>query len=316
MGSNLFRKFLLFQVFSSLTLCFICLYADDLEYLPIGGNGQIIHHDGFSLQYSEAKKQPLWVAYHLSKQEVITKAIKRTDNFRPDPSITTGSATLADYKGSGFDRGHMVSASDLDHSIDGMNDSFYLSNMSPQVPSFNRGIWKKLEEQVRSWAVRNDAVYVVTGTLFLEDKGAIGVSHVDIPSHYYKIIFDGTEPELKAIALILPNEGSKKPLQTFAVTIDHIENLSGLDFLAQLPDDLENDLEDDLKPESWSWSSASYQTIQVDGGGGEEVKGEGEYWISSSSGVRHNSSCRYYQKSKGKRGGKSEGSRACKVCGG
>ena len=121
------------------------LFASDKDFLPTGGNGQIVYHNGFSLQYSEQREQPIWIVYELIKEEVVSKAISRTDNFRPDHSIKTGSATLADYKASGYDRGHLAPAADMGHSKESMSDSFYLSNMSPQVPQFNRGIWKKLE---------------------------------------------------------------------------------------------------------------------------------------------------------------------------
>jgi endonuclease G len=145
------------------------LFGSDDEHLPQGGHGEVVAHSGYILQYDNEREQARWVAYELTKEEVLNRVVKRTDNFKEDPDVDLGSASLDDYKGSGFDRGHLAPAADLAWSSESMSDSFYLSNMSPQDPSFNRGIWKKLEEQVRTWAVNNDSVYVVSGALYLED---------------------------------------------------------------------------------------------------------------------------------------------------
>ena len=102
------------------------------------------------------------VAYELTAQEV-QGIVSRSDDFRADPEIITGSAALVDYRGSGYDRGHLAPAADMKWSEEAMSESFYMSNMSPQAPGFNRGIWKSLESRVRSWAVENGTVYVVTG---------------------------------------------------------------------------------------------------------------------------------------------------------
>jgi endonuclease G len=92
---------------------------------------------------------------------------KRKDNFRSDPKVKTGSAALSDYKGSGYDRGHLAPAADFKWSATAMSESFYMSNMSPQVPGFNRGIWKNIESTVRNWAVENDEIYIVTGPVLI-----------------------------------------------------------------------------------------------------------------------------------------------------
>lgn len=124
-----------------------------------------------------------------------------------------------------------------------MSESFFMSNMSPQKPGFNRGIWKRLEEQVRTWAEQNEELYVVTAGILKGDLPAIGVNRVGVPAYYYKVILDYKEPELKAIGFILPNEKSNKPLQSFAVTVDQVEKKTGIDFFHALPDDIEEKLE-------------------------------------------------------------------------
>ena len=127
-------------------------FAQQLE-LPLPSNGETEHQTGYSLEHNEKTEQSFWVAYELTKEEV-SGTVKRKDAFRSDPTISTGSAVLSDYKGSGYDRGHLAPAADMKWSKKVMSESFYMSNMSPQDPSFNRGIWKKLEEKVRDWLLK------------------------------------------------------------------------------------------------------------------------------------------------------------------
>jgi endonuclease G, mitochondrial len=305
-------------LFAWLFLTSIC-HANDQVFLPKSSGGQILHYKGFSLEYDESKEQAKWVAYQLTRNEVTNKVAKRRDNFRPDPQVKTGTATLNDYKRSGFDRGHMVPAADLAWSYESMSDSFYLSNMSPQEPSFNRGIWRLLEEKVRDWAVERDLLYVLSGPIYKEDLGAIGQSHVDIPSHYFKIVFDYKEPDIGIVAFMMANEGSKGPLSKFIVSVNEIEKLTGIDFFYQLEDEGEEVLENMISSTSWSWGGGArnYSSKQIEG---KEVQDQTEsiqavHWITKSSSKRHNSSCRYYKKTKGHLGSKGDGV-ACKVCGG
>ena len=191
--------------------------------------------------------------YHMTAEEATTKATSREDNFRPDPEIPTGSATLADYRGFGFDRGHLAPAADMAFSVKTMDESFYMSNMSPQRSEFNRGIWKSLEEQVRSFAITEKDVYIVTGPVLPKKKSlTIGTNEVTVPGSYYKVIWDRTEPQ-KMIGFILANEGSSKPLQSFAVTVDEVEAATGLDFFSEIPQPQQEQLESTLTFNAWKW---------------------------------------------------------------
>lgn len=139
-----------------------------------------------------------------------------------------------------------------------MIDSFFMSNMSPQKPGFNRGIWKKLEGQVRKWAISNDEIYVVTGPILEEGLPAIGINNVSVPGAYFKVILDYKAPEIKAIGFILPNQSSKQPLKTYAVSVDSVENITGIDFFYKLPDDIENSLESTFDLSKWAISTSKY----------------------------------------------------------
>jgi endonuclease G len=217
---------------------------------------QIVSHTGYTLSYNETFEQANWVAYELTAQET-QKAFERTNKFLVDPAVSTGSATDADYKKSGYDRGHLAPAADMGWSSTTMIESFYFSNMSPQLPGFNRGIWKNLESLVRSWANENESIYVVTGPVFTNGMSTIGANQVAIPNYYYKVILDYQEPSLKGIGFILPNASSSLPLQHFAVSIDSVEKVTGIDFYHLLEDEQETLLEKTVCTPCWSWKSTS-----------------------------------------------------------
>ena len=225
--------------------------------IPLVLKGEkIIHHTGYSFVYSEDHEQAKWVAYVLNSKE-LNGIFDRSDNFREDPSVSSGSASNLDYAKSGYDRGHLAPAADMKWSEKAMSESFYYSNMSPQLPAFNRGIWKKLEEKVRDWALENDSILIVTGPILSFKKGikqaAIGPNSVTVPVYYYKAILDFKKEKSKSIAFILPNQGSKMPLQSFMVSIDYLEKFSEIDFFYKLDDKLETSIESKFCKECWTW---------------------------------------------------------------
>jgi len=224
-----------------------------LEIPKTSSKDDIISHTGYSLLYNEAHEQANWVAYELTKEET-NKLYERTNKFMPDPLIKTGSAEDKDYQGYGYDRGHLAPASDMGYSSITMSESFYYSNMSPQVPSFNRGIWKKLESLVRTWAIENNNIYVVTGPILTKGLETIGPDKVSVPKYFYKVILDYTEPGIKGIGFILPNEGSKENLENFALSIDSVERATGIDFFNLLDNRQENEIEKTLCLSCWSWN--------------------------------------------------------------
>lgn len=226
---------------------------DNLAYGVPGPADVILNREGYALGYIDYHEQPSWVIYHMTDVEAKTKAASRDDNFREDPEITTGSATLADYRGSGFDRGHLAPAADMAFSVKTMDESFYLSNMSPQRSEFNRGIWKDLESQVRNFAISEGDIYVVTGPILPVKKTlTIGASKVTVPERYYKVVWDRTPPE-KMIGFILQNSGSSQSLQSFAVTVDAVEEATGLNFFSEIPQPQQEQLESTLTINAWKW---------------------------------------------------------------
>lgn len=243
------RKFLLFFVFIISVSC----KSDDIQPNATGilepkSSGEIIKHTYYALAYSEENEQAYWVYYVLTP-ELINGLQTRTDDFRADPMVSTGSASLNDYKGSGYDRGHLCPAADMSLNKTSMSESFFLSNLSPQVPGFNRGIWSSVEDQVRKWALAFDGLDVATGPIFKGNIGSIGADEVTVPGYYYKVLY--SEKKKIMIGLILPNASSSKSLDQFVVPVDEIEAQTGIDFFPGLEDKVENQLEGSINTTGW-----------------------------------------------------------------
>jgi len=228
--------------------------TDYLELPKARPQDELITHIGYSLSYNREYHIANWVAYKLTAEQT-APVVKRNDHFIPDPLVRSVSASNADYKGSGYDKGHLAPSADMCYSYKTMAQSFYLSNIAPQQPGFNRGIWKKLEEQVRQWAAEEKSIYVVTGTILTKGLPVIGYNRIAVPRYFYKVILDYTEPVIKSIGFIMPNEGSTEPIRHFAVTVDSVEKITGNDFFYKLPDDQERIVESRIDLREWSWKS-------------------------------------------------------------
>ncbi len=220
-------------------------------YLP-KSNGELIRHAFYTLSYNELHNQANWVWYCLDSKN-LNGITKRKNSFKEDPAVSSGSAQLIDYKGSGYDRGHLVPAGDMKMSFTSMRESFYMSNISPQSPSFNRGGWRSLEVQGRAWA-KTKKMYVYTGGILNQTLTQIGINHVTVPKYFYKIFFD--HEKNKVIGFVMPNHKITGDLNDYTKSIDDIEALTGIDFLHHLNDVLEKKIEKDVDISSWHFSIA------------------------------------------------------------
>jgi endonuclease G, mitochondrial len=230
----------------------ICHAASLDNFLPAPGPGQVIHHHAYTLEFADQYKQPSWVCYMICRSRLEISQVPRTNDFRTDLAIRrTTSATPQDYSRSGYDKGHLAPSADFRWNDQAQSESFFMSNMSPQQPAFNRGIWKHLEEQVREWAKDFDTLYVVTGAVLKPGLPTIGTSNVAVPEAYYKIVLDYKPPVEEAIGFILRNEGSKEPLSEFAVSVDSVEKVTGIDFFPELPDSIETVVESRVNLAFW-----------------------------------------------------------------
>lgn len=238
-------------------------YTPDAEYyLPKGGRGQVIAYRRYHLSYNNQHEQAEWVAYILRQSDLSQDMHPREDNFLPDPAVTKGSATPDDYRGSGYDRGHLVPAADMAFDAEALAETFFMSNISPQARDFNQGIWRELEEMTRSWARKFDELYIASGPVLSKPpKGSIGKENqVSIPAAYYKVLLDLSEPETKAIAFVIPNEVSYEPLHKYATSVDEVEALTGFDFFPELmPNETEKALEANFNIDLWQFSKQKYE---------------------------------------------------------
>jgi endonuclease G len=174
----------------------------------------------------------------------------RSNEFLPDPLVESGSAVTQDYSRSGYDRGHLCPAGDFRHDRALEDETFYMSNMSPQMPDFNRGIWSDLENKVRSWVKKRGELIIITGPILKKGLPTIGrMNKIAVPEKFYKIIYDPATEE--AIAFIFPNEGSVELVKSFTISIDELETMTGIDFFAKLPDSLEQKIEVNNNVDDW-----------------------------------------------------------------
>ena len=251
-------------LFISISYGLLSFIQSNPSFTPSSTTSSVIKHKYYSVSYNEKYEQAEWIAYKLTSAMIAGYA-ERKNNFKEDPLVSSGSASLADYKGSGYDRGHLCPAADMKISQEAMNESFYMSNMSPQDPSFNRGIWKSLEEKVRSWAATETEVYVVTGGILTSVNKTIGANQVGVPQEYYKIVYDYSGNNTKMIGFILPNKKGEKQLPEYVVPVNRIETITGIDFFPQLPDEIEEALESKSNYSAWVSSAtpkATYKSSQ------------------------------------------------------
>lgn len=217
-----------------------------LNYLPTQELGdQLIEHHYYTMSYSTKHKNAEWVAYELWGARLDLSSGVERQNFKMDPNVES-EASSSDYTNSGYDRGHLVPAHDMDFNKKAMSESFYMTNVSPQVPDFNRGIWKKLEGEVRKWAKNEKRLYVITGPLLrkrVRESNRLNPTGPTIPRGFFKIVVDYEGTEKKGIAFMFKNKDIDQPLERFVTTIDIVEEYTNLDFFPDLTVEEEATLE-------------------------------------------------------------------------
>ncbi|HHG83664.1 MAG TPA: DNA/RNA non-specific endonuclease [Bacteroidetes bacterium] len=228
-------------------------------------NEKLIEHQAMSLVYSEAHEQARWVA-HIIMPDMVDGKVSRSNDFRIDPLISTGSTEEKDFfltkikedgstewDGFGYDRGHLAPSADFRWSSIALSESFFYSNMSPQRPDFNRGIWAELEGKIRAYIFDHPGImlYVVTGPVLEADlpKVTRSINKPSIPKQYFKVVMDLKNQ--RGIGFILPNQAVFDPIGSFAVPIDEVEALTHLDFFVNVPDVIEDGLERKFEAEEW-----------------------------------------------------------------
>lgn len=218
--------------------------------LTFDAGTRVLYQRHWLVGYDQDLRMPIWVAYRLQAED-LAQPRRRTQCFRSDARllIRKESTRCASYRGSGFDRGHLVPSADMVRSEQAMVNSYVFSNIAPQYPRFNRGVWRKLEGHVRDLARTHGSVFVMSGAIFDQDNDGRRDADADAPragsrqsapraaiaSHFYKVIMVIEDGQARVTAWLLAHDND--PVTTFTaarVSLAKIETLSGLDIFPHM----------------------------------------------------------------------------------
>lgn len=240
---------------------------DDVRTIALpaySSDAVIVEHSALILAYNEQTEQADWVAHKISV-DIMGEGYGRTNDFRSDPKIKTGTAEKADYWYSGYDRGHLAPSADFRWSLKALSESYYYSNMSPQLPEFNREIWANLENVLRRYVeIKQRPLLVVTGPYFTDISKTIGDNQVAVPQYYYKAVLDYSGDTLSTMGFLLPHQKCEYPVFSYAISIDSLEQYTGIDFFSSLPDSTESELERRNDVEKWIFAAGNESFLPID----------------------------------------------------
>jgi len=194
----------------------------DNYLLPSSTTNAIVAHDYFMLSYKEDFEQAEWVMYELKKNH-LTYDDRKRPYFIEDPKVKSKSADWRNYKRSGYDRGHLCPA------------------------------WNRLEQQVRQWCKKYGDLYVITGGVLENGLDEIGDEDVAVPNAFYKIVFRKEGSKIKVLAFLFPHEESQKSLASFLVSVDVIEEQTGIDFFHKQPKEHQDKIEGVVSKKDWKF---------------------------------------------------------------
>lgn len=222
-------------------------------YLPSPLNGvseSIIYRKAYIVSYNKDTRNPNWVAWHLTAEHA-DGPYERSDDFYEDEEVEAPRATLADYRRSGWSRGHMCPAGDNKWDEEAMHESFSLVNICPQDTRLNSGLWNSIEMNCRTWARRYGDIYIVCGPVYLNrEHVTIGANRVVVPEAFFKVVLclNGTP---KAFGIVVRNNSGQRKRDLYYNSVDEVERVTGMDFFHTLPDDIENEVEATANIEEW-----------------------------------------------------------------
>lgn len=203
---------------------------------------QILYRTGYTTSYNNKTKNANWVAWHLTKDHTSGPWSRDGIPYMVDTDVKGARQELDDWFNHGLpiDHGHMCPAGDNKWSEDAMVQTFYLTNMCPQNSSLNRGDWEELESRCRGWANHYGEVYIACGPIFYsENYVTIGYNNVGVPDAFFKVVLRmGKKPQ--ALGFIYPNDGTHHKMNYYVLSVDEVEEKTGIDFFCNLPDDVED----------------------------------------------------------------------------
>lgn len=218
----------------------------------------------FSLFFDTHERIAYWVAYPHCKMYLGSQG--RSDDFQPDPKIDAADQMSSSLPESGYayNRGHQIPSGDRTASYEMNVQTFYYSNMTPQLGSFNQKIWVDMETKVRNWLNSCDTLYVVTGAVLKTVGGNEKVKYasdksgrqIAVPNYYFKVLLqlrlNNGNPAYQAIGFWFDHKANSGTVTTsYARTIDYIEEKTGFDFFSNLPESIQEQVESRFEPEKW-----------------------------------------------------------------
>ena len=211
-----------------------------------GYDGIRLERKSYKVVYSKEWRLPVAVAWHLTRDHVYGKNQRSKMQFTEDMDVPAPRATWQDYARSGYSRGHMCPAGDNKWDEEALRQTFLLTNICPQLYELNAGDWNELEKKCRTWARRYGNVYIVCGPILLNKvHRTIGRNKVVVPEAFFKVVLrlENGGKAGKGIGFIYRNEDVKKKMSAYVNSIDEVERITGLDFFAALPDNVEKAIE-------------------------------------------------------------------------
>jgi endonuclease G len=218
----------------------------------------LLHYTGFTLQYNTSNRQPDWVEYTLTAEQVrLTENTPKVPHrFMQDPDLALPQATDEDYKGVhkqfGLTKGHMARHQDMKWSAQSVQESDYYTNISPQYEKLNTKLWKRIEDHTRKLAKMYDSVHVVCGPIFTDTaNGYIGPNRIPVPDYFFKTLLIKDATGYHAIAFLCPNNDEPLTMKETACTVDEVEAMSKIDVYQYLLDKIESLVESKIDLKKW-----------------------------------------------------------------
>lgn len=218
---------------------------------PAPADIRVLDRGEFLIGWSDSLRHPVWCAYHVTRDPQHENA--KRPGFTKDKFVPAAPSPDA-YTKSGYDRGHMVPnyAIVTRYGEEAQRLTFRMSNIAPQSPSLNRGVWRDVEHRIADlWTARYGEIWVVVGCISRGGK-ALGGTGIDLPDSYYQVIIAQEGMDVRALAVLFDQSvGWKDWAARHIVTIDELEERTGLDFNPELPSFIQDPLEADLPNRLW-----------------------------------------------------------------
>lgn len=229
------------------------LIVDRMEMpLPLNNKSeQILFRKGYTVSYNNDNKIPNWVAWHLTAEHASGQIRRPNNAWHEDMQVPVPRATISDYKGSGWSRGHMCPAGDNKWDSDAMYESFLFTNCCPQDANLNSGDWNQIEMACRRWAEQYGDIYIVCGPILFNRKHeTIGPNKVVVPEAFFKVVLC-LKGSPKGIGFIRRNSDTSRRKDLYVNSIKEVERITGITFFPLLPKEISDAVKSKANLKDW-----------------------------------------------------------------